>query len=223
MNWRKTIRRMDTFLRRLSLPEKTTCPKKIQLMPITLIMAEQRQVLEWQTTKLEKDLRSLHQLTGTKLKRQTLVVMELATILQTKQSQLLLLRNKVKSHFTKLLKYNFSAAEYATFQHTGNKQFFDFNKVRNEIETQTKNLVEDTNVCSFTIDISSQKLQGISDNPIILDIYSPHVVDLTLIDLPGIIKNATKDQPPNLDVRFSFFSLNFIRFWIKSITLKNFL
>uniref|UniRef100_A0AC34QES9 Uncharacterized protein n=1 Tax=Panagrolaimus sp. JU765 TaxID=591449 RepID=A0AC34QES9_9BILA len=90
------------------------------------------------------------------------------------------------------------AAEYATFQHTGNKQFFDFNKVRNEIETQTKNLVEDTN--------------GISDNPIILDIYSPHVVDLTLIDLPGIIKNATKDQPPNLDVQI----LELIRKYIKN-------
>lgn len=31
-------------------------------------------------------------------------------------------------------------------------------------------------------------LQGISDEPIHLKIFSPHVVNLTLVDLPGITK-----------------------------------
>lgn len=32
------------------------------------------------------------------------------------------------------------------------------------------------------------RLQGISDEPIHLKIFSPHVVNLTLVDLPGITK-----------------------------------
>ena len=34
--------------------------------------------------------------------------------------------------------------------------------------------------------------------PLNLDIYSPNVVDLRLIDLPGLIHNPRKDQPSNL-------------------------
>lgn len=34
------------------------------------------------------------------------------------------------------------------------------------------------------------RVQGISDEPIHLKIFSPHVVNLTLVDLPGITKVA---------------------------------
>ncbi|KAK2862440.1 hypothetical protein Q5P01_001973 [Channa striata] len=39
---------------------------------------------------------------------------------------------------------------------------------------------------------------GISDDPISLEIASPDVPDLTLIDLPGIVRVAVKNQPVNI-------------------------
>lgn len=43
----------------------------------------------------------------------------------------------------------------------------------------------------------SPRLQGISDEPIHLKIFSPHVVNLTLVDLPGITK-VTAASPTRL-------------------------
>lgn len=45
-------------------------------------------------------------------------------------------------------------------------------------------------VLSCTVHLCSllMPLQGISDEPIHLKIFSPHVVNLTLVDLPGITK-----------------------------------
>ncbi|KAK9240036.1 hypothetical protein V1525DRAFT_396677 [Lipomyces kononenkoae] len=40
--------------------------------------------------------------------------------------------------------------------------------------------------------------EAVSDDPIRLNIYSPHVPDLTLIDLPGYIQIAAADQPETL-------------------------
>ncbi|KAJ9297357.1 hypothetical protein DTO271G3_4650 [Paecilomyces variotii] len=43
----------------------------------------------------------------------------------------------------------------------------------------------------------------VSDDPIRLTIYSPHVPDLSLIDLPGYIQVAGRDQPPELKQKIS--------------------
>ena len=43
-------------------------------------------------------------------------------------------------------------------------------------------------------------IQGISTEPIIIKIFSPHVVNLTLIDLPGLTKVPVGDQPQNIDL-----------------------
>jgi dynamin-like GTPase MGM1, mitochondrial len=40
--------------------------------------------------------------------------------------------------------------------------------------------------------------EAISDDPIFLRVYSPHVPDLTLIDLPGYIQISSMDQPEQL-------------------------
>ena len=40
--------------------------------------------------------------------------------------------------------------------------------------------------------------KGISDHPINLRIYSPHVLNITLIDLPGLTKIAVGDQPADI-------------------------
>uniref|UniRef100_A0A671VDL4 Dynamin-1-like protein n=1 Tax=Sparus aurata TaxID=8175 RepID=A0A671VDL4_SPAAU len=42
---------------------------------------------------------------------------------------------------------------------------------------------------------------GISDEPIHLKIFSPHVVNLTLVDLPGITKVPVGDQPKDIEIQ----------------------
>ncbi|KAJ3434947.1 dynamin related protein 1 isoform a [Anaeramoeba flamelloides] len=68
---------------------------------------------------------------------------------------------------------------YAKFSHLKNQIFPEFDKVREEIKNQTNQLEKDQ----------------ISDQPLYLKIFSPKLVDLTLIDLPGLTKNATINQP----------------------------
>lgn len=51
--------------------------------------------------------------------------------------------------------------------------------------------------------------QGISALPINLKIYSPNVVNLTLIDLPGLTKVPVGDQPTDIEVRISQISFFF--------------
>lgn len=75
--------------------------------------------------------------------------------------------------------------EYAVFAHKPNKQFYDFDEVRDEIVSQTERETG-TGVC-------------VTDKPINLKIYSPNVVNLTLIDLPGITRNPVGDQPRNIE------------------------
>ena len=59
---------------------------------------------------------------------------------------------------------------YAKFTHISTR-FTDFSDVRKEIEKLN--------------DEVKKKNNGVLDQPITLRIYKPHVLDLTLIDLPG--------------------------------------
>ena len=45
----------------------------------------------------------------------------------------------------------------------------------------------------------SSGVQGISNKPIHLKIFSPEVLDLTLVDLPGLTKVAVGDQPEDIE------------------------
>ncbi|XP_057509947.1 phragmoplastin DRP1E-like [Actinidia eriantha] len=74
--------------------------------------------------------------------------------------------------------------EYAQFLHQGNKKFTDFSLVRKEIQEET--------------DRVTGKGKQISPLPINLSIYSPNVVNLTLIDLPGLTKVAVEGQPDSI-------------------------
>ncbi|XP_073012504.1 phragmoplastin DRP1E-like isoform X1 [Typha latifolia] len=74
--------------------------------------------------------------------------------------------------------------EYAEFLHLPRKKFTDFGLVRNEIQDET--------------DRMTGKTKQISPVPIHLSIYSPHVVNLTLIDLPGLTKVAVEGQPESI-------------------------
>ena len=67
--------------------------------------------------------------------------------------------------------------EWGQFLHV-DKRFTDFNDIRSEIEQET-------------LRVAGQN-KGISKLPIHLRIYSPNVLDLTLVDLPGLTKVRSK-------------------------------
>lgn len=64
--------------------------------------------------------------------------------------------------------------EWGEFGHLPGQKFYDFHQIRREIEKETQRIA------------GSNK--GISKQPIYLKVFSPHVVNLTLVDLPGITK-----------------------------------
>ncbi|CAM0150626.1 unnamed protein product [Urochloa decumbens] len=74
--------------------------------------------------------------------------------------------------------------EYAEFMHLKKKRFTDFALVRKEIADET--------------DRATGRTKQISTVPIYLSIYSPNVVNLTLIDLPGLTKVAVEGQPDSI-------------------------
>ncbi|KAM9100186.1 dynamin-2 isoform X6 [Sarcophilus harrisii] len=95
-----------------------------------------------------------------------------------------------------ILQLIFSKTEYAEFLHCKSKKFTDFDEVRQEIEAETDR-VTGTN-------------KGISPIPINLRVYSPHVLNLTLIDLPGITKVPVGDQPMDIEYQIRDMILQFI-------------
>ncbi|KAL3613498.1 hypothetical protein CASFOL_031062 [Castilleja foliolosa] len=74
--------------------------------------------------------------------------------------------------------------EYAEFGHLPRKRFSDFAAVRKEISDET--------------DRETGRSKQISTVPIYLSIYSPNVVNLTLIDLPGLTKVAVDGQSESI-------------------------
>lgn len=64
--------------------------------------------------------------------------------------------------------------EWAEFHHMPGQRFQDFALVKREIETETARIAGHN--------------KGINRQPINLKIYSPHVLSLTLVDLPGLTK-----------------------------------
>lgn len=75
--------------------------------------------------------------------------------------------------------------DWAVFEHLPAETFTDFEKVRDEIASETDRVT------------GSNK--GISTLPINLKIFSARVVNLSLIDLPGITKVPVGDQPPDIE------------------------
>lgn len=89
-----------------------------------------------------------------------------------------------------------SKAEYAEFLHCKGRKFVDFDEVRMEIEAETDRIT------------GSNK--GISAVPINLRVYSPNVLNLTLIDLPGMTKVAVGDQPQDIEYQIRDMLMQFI-------------
>jgi len=77
-----------------------------------------------------------------------------------------------------------NSREWGKFLHNKDKTFYDFDEIRKEIEHETER------------GCGSNK--GISKEPINLKIYSTKVLNLTLVDLPGLTKLPVGDQPEDI-------------------------
>ena len=75
--------------------------------------------------------------------------------------------------------------EWAEFHHLLSQKFYDFAEVKREIENETARIAGNN--------------KGINRQPINLKIYSPHVLSLTLVDLPGLTKVPIGDQPSDIE------------------------
>ncbi|XP_077079798.1 dynamin-1-like protein isoform X1 [Siphateles boraxobius] len=87
------------------------------------------------------------------------------------------------------------AEEWGTFLHSKNQIFTDFNEIRKEIEDETDRNTDN---------------KGISPEPIYLKIYSPNVLSLTLVDLPGITKVPVGDQPEDIETQVQEMIVSYI-------------
>ena len=76
--------------------------------------------------------------------------------------------------------------DQAVFSHTS-RVFTDFAEVRAEIERET--------------DRVAGKNKDIINEPIYLKIYGKEVIDLTLVDLPGITKVPVGDQAHDIEMQ----------------------
>lgn len=94
-----------------------------------------------------------------------------------------------------------TGTEYAEFLHI-NRRFTDFDEIRKEIEAETFR-VAGQNKASLPLCYWRQYLiasaQGVSKLPINLKIYGPGVLNLTLVDLPGLTKVPVGDQPSDIE------------------------
>lgn len=89
-----------------------------------------------------------------------------------------------------------SNEEWGEFTHMPGKKFKDFDKIRHEIEAETERLLG--------------KKANISNESIFLRIYSPNVLDVTLVDLPGLTKVPVGDQPIDIEAQIRRMILDFI-------------
>ena len=96
-----------------------------------------------------------------------------------------------------VLQLHQSDEEFATFLHTGERRFTVGEEVKREIEKETER--------------EAGKNKGVSEKEIFLRIYSPNVVDLTLVDLPGMTKVAVGEQPPDIEIQITDMILKYIQ------------
>ncbi|WOL03720.1 dynamin-related protein 3A [Canna indica] len=87
--------------------------------------------------------------------------------------------------------------EWGEFLHLPGKRLFDFAEIRREIQAET--------------DREAGGNKGVSDKQIRLKIFSPNVLNITLVDLPGITKVPVGDQPSDIEARIRTMILSYIK------------
>ncbi|KAL7538696.1 hypothetical protein ACHAWF_006185 [Thalassiosira exigua] len=86
-----------------------------------------------------------------------------------------------------------ASGEWGEFLHQPGRRYYDFSQIRDEISRDTNRL-------------AGQNSKGVSPTPIHLKVYSPNVLNLTMVDLPGLTKVAIKGQPE--DIEEQIYSIN---------------
>lgn len=94
------------------------------------------------------------------------------------------------------LRHDASGREFGEFAHCRGKIFENFSNIREEIKKETIRV--------------TGKSKNVSPIPIYLKISSPKVVDLTLIDLPGITKVPIGDQSNDIETKIREMILEYI-------------
>ncbi|XP_041991528.1 dynamin-related protein 3A-like [Salvia splendens] len=87
--------------------------------------------------------------------------------------------------------------EWGEFLHLNGRKFFDFNDIRKEIQAET--------------DREAGGNKGVSDKQIRLKIFSPNVLDIALVDLPGLTKVPVGDQPSDIEARIRTMIMSYIK------------
>ncbi|XP_024358136.1 dynamin-related protein 3A isoform X2 [Physcomitrium patens] len=87
--------------------------------------------------------------------------------------------------------------EWGEFLHVPGRRFTDFGAIRKEIQAETDR------------ELGTNK--GISEKQIRLKIFSPNVLNITLVDLPGITKVPVGDQPTDIEARIRTMILTYIK------------
>ncbi|XP_022639220.1 dynamin-related protein 3A isoform X2 [Vigna radiata var. radiata] len=90
-----------------------------------------------------------------------------------------------------------SQDEFGEFLHLPGRKFHDFSQIRSEIQVET--------------DREAGGNKGVSDKQIRLKIFSPNVLDITLVDLPGLTKVPVGDQPSDIEARIRTMIMSYIK------------
>ncbi|GLJ04639.1 hypothetical protein SUGI_0000400 [Cryptomeria japonica] len=86
--------------------------------------------------------------------------------------------------------------EWGEFSHLPGQRFTDFSTIRHEIQIETER--------------EAGANKGISDKQIRLIFFSPYVLNINLVDLPGIMKVPVGDQPIDIESRTRAMIMSYI-------------
>ncbi|CDP18852.1 unnamed protein product [Coffea canephora] len=87
--------------------------------------------------------------------------------------------------------------EWGEFRHLPGRKFYDFSEICREIQVETER--------------EAGLNKGVSDKEIRLKVSSPNVLNITLVDLPGITKVPVGDQPNDIEARIREIINSYIR------------
>uniref|UniRef100_A0A7S0WQS1 Dynamin GTPase n=1 Tax=Chlamydomonas leiostraca TaxID=1034604 RepID=A0A7S0WQS1_9CHLO len=80
-----------------------------------------------------------------------------------------------------------NAQEWGVFGHNPDKRWFNFEEIRGEIEVETERHLQ-----------KHGNGRVVSPDPIYLTVHSPHVPNLTMVDMPGLTKVPIDGQPASI-------------------------
>ncbi|OEL36803.1 Dynamin-related protein 3A [Dichanthelium oligosanthes] len=113
------------------------------------------------------------------------------------------------------------ADEWGEFLHLSGRRFYDFREIRREIQVGIPfphcgvrfydPIVKLSASMQAETDREAGGNKGVSDRQIRLKIFSPNVLNITLVDLPGITKVPVGDQPTDIEARIRTMIMSYIR------------